>query len=163
MDFRKVICHLSTFSQFARTACVLIYISFAVTKSSWFSTPNASILQSLLFMNKFADELWLEQKVSPTICSWTLSHITALVVLHRFTSMVISMRKEQRCWKLKKFNMSLFNIYSICIYYVPLFYICSYFYVQSTAPLHFKDISYIMFQSLHVFYKVFVFLYMNLL
>ena len=52
-----------------------------------------------------ADELFLERNAAATICSWAVRHVTALIVFHYFTSVFITMCKQQRCWKLKAFNV----------------------------------------------------------
>ena len=68
--------------------CIVYWIHFAC--SSWTSS---------------ADELFLERNASATTCSWAVRHVTALIVFHYFTSVFITMCKQQRCWKLKAFNV----------------------------------------------------------
>ena len=68
-----------------------------------------------------ADELFLERNASTTICSWTVCHVTALIVFHYFTSVVINILcKQQRCWKIKTFVCHLSIIrsfaHSVCVH-----------------------------------------------
>ena len=68
--------------------CIVYWIHFAC--SSWISS---------------ADELFLERNAAATICWWAVRHVTALIAFHCFTSVFITMRKQQRCGKLKAFNV----------------------------------------------------------
>ena len=61
-----------------------------------------------------ADELFLERNVSATICSWTVRHDTALIVLN-ILHLWLLLRAKQRCWMLKTFNMSSFKNLNIHI------------------------------------------------
>ena len=45
-----------------------------------------------------ADELFLEQTASTTICSWTVRYVTGLIVFHHFRPVVTTMCKQQCCW-----------------------------------------------------------------
>ena len=74
----------------------------------WMATWKASLLRCLLFMNKYRSlyDLFLVQNASATICSWTVRHVTALIAFHYFTPAVPTLRKQQRYWKLKTFNVS---------------------------------------------------------
>ena len=48
--------------------------------------------------------IFLTTRSWAAITSWTVCHITALIVLHYFTSVVINIWcKQQRCWKIKTF------------------------------------------------------------
>ena len=61
-----------------------------------------------------AEKSFVQWKVSATICSWAVHHVTALIVFHYFTSAVIITWKLQRCWKPKTFNLSSLNNYTFC-------------------------------------------------
>ena len=46
--------------------------------------------QQRVLKTSSADELFLERNASATICSWTVGHVTGLIVFHYFTSVAVN-------------------------------------------------------------------------
>ena len=86
-------------------AIQLVWLKKWLTTSSWMAIKKASLFDACCSWASSIDELFLERNASATICSWAVRHVTALIVFHYFTSVFITMCKQQRCWKLKAFNV----------------------------------------------------------
>ena len=60
------------------------------------------------------DESFIAWHAPVSTYSWSVRHVTALILFHYFTSIVTTVFKQQRCWKLKTINMPSFNTYTFC-------------------------------------------------